>query len=159
MKQENKFVAQLFHYLAPFVDLEKELFICVDGGAAKAHSGGSASPLIDPAVPDLWLTLIGQEQAFGIEAKVLDHNKISVRQSQISAWRSDGTGHYKPTFWVATNREQSEYWCWSHSALVDCLNRTKSKQANVSLSIGRYAALHHSRSLPGLALHLLTHAS
>lgn len=89
MKQENRFVAQLFHYLAPFVDMERALFICVDGGAAKHHAGRAGSPLTDDAdVPDLWLALIGKKGSFGIGAKVIDQNSISVRQGQLRAWRT-----------------------------------------------------------------------
>ena len=60
MKQENRFVAQLFHYLAPFVDMERELFICVDGGAATHHAGLADAPLLDANVPDLWFAFCGQ---------------------------------------------------------------------------------------------------
>lgn len=81
MKQENRFVAQLFHFLAPFVDMSKDLFICVDGGAAKHHAGQDGAALLDPNVPDIWLSLVGHESPIGIEAKVIDeHNSISVRQ-------------------------------------------------------------------------------
>src|SRR5438874_7438498 len=103
MKQENRFVAQLFHFLAPFVDTEHDLFICVDGAAAARHSGAEGSRFIDSNLPDLWLTFCGHTAPTGIEAKVVEKNSISVRQAQLKAWCTNGTGAYQPTFWVATN--------------------------------------------------------
>lgn len=158
MKQENRFVAQLFHYIAPFVDTQQDLFICMDGGAAKHHAGREGSPIVDPDIPDLWLALVGKSECFGIEAKILDNRSISVRQSQLRAWRSDGTGHYRPRFWVTSNRTLTEFHCWRHSSLIGCLDRTKNKAANVSLSLSRYPADFTSSGLPELALHILRHA-
>lgn len=158
MKQENRFVAQLFHYLAPFVDMESDLFICVDGGAAKHHAGRKGSPLVDPDVPDLWLALAGKNSCFGIEAKVIDGNKISVRQSQLRAWRKGGTGYYCPKFWVAANREFTQYYCWHHSTLQPRLDRSKSTTDNVSLSVADTPADFKSKSISALALYVLTHA-
>lgn len=155
MKQENKFVAQLFHYLAPFTDTEKDLYICIDGGAAKNHSGNHDSVLLDPGVPDIWLTLVGQSSATGIEAKVLEDNKISFRQNQILAWRSNGVGNYKPKFWVATNRVLDRYYCWRHLSIVTRLDTTDSTADNVSLSVSNYPADFESSSLAELALFII----
>lgn len=158
MKQENRFVAQLFHYLAPFVDAQRDLFICVDGGAAKYHAGREGSPIVDADIPDLWLALVGKSECFGIEAKILENRSISVRQGQLRAWRSDGTGHYRPRFWVASNRTLSEFYCWKHTSLVHCLDRSRSKSCNVSLSIAGCVADFASTGLPELALYILTNA-
>ena len=155
MKQENRFVAQLFHYLAPFIDMERDLFICVDGGAATHHAGTENAPISDPDLPDLWFTLHGKESPIGIEAKVLDGQNISFRGSQLRAWRTDGTGRYTPTFWVATNRNLSEYFCWYHSTMVPRLDTTNSQQDNVTLSVSDYRADHYSKNLPELALFIL----
>src|SRR5687767_179245 len=102
MKQENRFVAHLFHFLAPFVDMERDLFICVDGGAAKHHAGREGARLLDPNVPDLWFALSGKEKYIGIEAKVLEQNSISIRRGQLQAWRTGGSGVYRPSFWAVT---------------------------------------------------------
>ena len=158
MKQENKFVAQLFHYLARFVDLERDLFICVDGGAAKHHAGRKDSPISDPDIPDLWLALSGKKGFTGIEAKVLDNQSISVRQGQLRAWRSDGSGKYRPSFWVAVDQEFKNFYCWRHSTLIPRLDKTKSTTANVRLSINDYPADHHSQNMAQLALYILSEA-
>lgn len=158
MKQENRFVAQLFHYLAPFVDMERDLFICVDGGAAKYHASRDGSSLKDPDVPDLWFALVGKPDCFGIEAKIIEGNKISVRQSQLRAWRTEGTGYYCPKFWVASNRDLTEYYCWLHSTLVPCLNLSRNTTANVSLSVTKYTADYNSKSISELALYILNNA-
>jgi hypothetical protein len=157
MKQENRFVAQLFHYLAPFVDMERDLFICVDGGAAKHHAGKEDAPLLDPNVPDLWLAFCGQTSHTGIEAKVLEKNSISIRKGQLQAWRTSGTGVYRPRFWVATNRQFNEFYCWHHSALLPRLDSSLSTVDNVSLSLAEYPPAHKSSNIAELALFILSH--
>jgi hypothetical protein len=158
MKQENRFVAQLFHYLAPFVNMDQELFICVDGAAAGRHAGYKGARLIDPDLPDIWLTLLGRDKPTGIEAKVIDKNQaISVRQSQLKAWRTNGTGAYQPTFWVATDCHLSEFHCWHHSTLVHRLDRSASTVENVLLRLAKYPPDHSSKHVAELALYILTH--
>jgi hypothetical protein len=157
MKQENRFVAQLFHYLAPFVDMERDLFICVDGGAATRHSIGEGARLVDANVPDLWLAFCGHSEYTGIEAKVLEGNSVSIRQGQLQSWRSIGTGAYRPRFWVATDRDITRFYCWHHSTLVPRLDNTASGVSNVVLSLSDYPADHESRSIAELALYVLTH--
>ena len=156
MKQENRFVAQLFHYLAPFVDMERDLLICVDGGATTRHSAGEDARLLDSNVPDLWLAFCGQPEYIGIEAKVLGGNSISIRQGQLQAWRSHGTGAYRPRFWVATNRDLTEFFCWHHATMLPRLDDTTNSSPNVSLSLTEYPADHSSHSIAELALYILT---
>jgi hypothetical protein len=156
MKQENKFVAQLFHFLAPFVDTDRELYICVDGGAANHHAGRDGSALLDPDVPDLWLAFQGQQSHTGIEAKILEGNSISVRQSQLRAWRSSGKGVYKPKYWVASNRTLSEYYCWDHSIMLPRLDATKSTVDNVAISMAKTPSSFSTKSLASLALYVLS---
>lgn len=158
MKQENRFVAQLFHFLAPFVDMSKDLFICVDGGAAKHHAGQDGAALLDPNVPDLWFTLVGTDTAFGIEAKVVEDGSISVRQGQMRAWKTDGVGAYQPRFWVATNRELSEFYCWHHAEIRRRLDESSSSVDNVKLSLSKYPPTHKGSNLAELALFILANA-
>jgi len=155
MKQENKFVAQLFHYLAPFVDAERDLFICVDGAATKQHAGRSASGLLDPDVPDLWLTLCGQSTPIGIEAKIIESGRISVRQSQLCAWRTGGKGTYRPRFWVTADRQLQEFSCWEHSTVATKLDASKSTIDNVAITLSKCKPSHYSSSIAQLALFIL----
>jgi len=159
MKQENRFVAQLFHFLAPFVETSKDLFICVDGGAAQHHSGQDGSALLDPDVPDLWFSLVGKESPIGVEAKVLEGNSISVRQGQLQAWKAGGRGAYQPSFWVATNRDLTEFYCWRHSAMRDRLSESKSRVDNVKISMAKCRPAHRTTSLAELALYILTESN
>ena len=158
MKQENRFVAELYHYLAPFVDIERELLICVDGGAAKHHSESDEGILKDSVLPDLWFSFVGQKDQVGIEAKVMDGNTISVRQGQLQSWRTDGSGAYCPQFWVTTNRDLSEFRCWRHQSMIDRLNSTNNTTDNVKLSLANYPADHISDSVAQLALFVLRSA-
>ena len=158
MKQENRFVAQLFHFLAPFVDYERDLLICVDGGAATHHAKRTESAIVDPDIPDIWCAFVGKAGFTGIEAKTIAANSISVRQGQLRAWRTVGKGHYRPSFWVATDSQLTEFHCWHHSSMVKRLDTTKSTVDNVSLSMSKYPADFTTGKLAELALYLLAHA-
>ncbi|WNJ97730.1 hypothetical protein RND59_16505 [Vibrio ruber] len=155
MKQENRFVADLYHLLSPFMDKDKDLYLCMDGGGAKHHAASEHGKLEDAVLPDIWFCLVGQEKHIGIEAKVFDSNNLSFRQMQIQSWRSDGSGIYTPHFWVATNRELTEYKCWFHKTMVARLNTTMSTVDNVSLSMSKYPADHESNTIQELALFIL----
>ncbi|MHA6195422.1 hypothetical protein ACX3YG_13735 [Pseudomonas wadenswilerensis] len=158
MKQENRFVAQLFHYLAPFVDLSEDLFICVDGGAAKHHAGQDGAALLDQNVPDLWFTLIGKGRPTGIEAKIIEKNSMSFRRGQVQAWRTNGGGRYQPELWVATNRDLSEFYCWHHTDIQRRLDDSTSNVDNIKLSLTNYPPAYRGPNLAGLALFVLTHS-
>ena len=153
MKRENSFVAQLFHYLAPFVDMEKELFICVDGATAAKYSPD------DPDLPDLWFTFCGHKTETGIEAKVINEkNSISIRQGQMRAWRTGGKGAYQPTFWVAANRALTEFFCWHHADFRPLLDSSNNKNDNVTRAVTKYFPIaHRSSKIAELALYILTH--
>ncbi|WP_157791894.1 hypothetical protein ACQCLI_20025 [Pseudomonas nitroreducens] len=159
MKQENRFVAQLFHYLAPFIDMGRDLFICVDGGAAKHHAGQVGAALIDPDVPDLWFYLVGKESPVGIEAKVIEAGSISVRQGQLQAWKTGGIGAYQPSFWVAANRTLTEFYCWHHADIRRRLDESRSCGENVKMSLRHYPPGHRGNCLAELALYILTTTS
>lgn len=155
MKQENRFVADLYHLLSPFVSKDKDIYLCMDGGAAKHHAAAEDSKLEDAVLPDIWISLVGQEKHIGIEAKVFDSNSLSFRQVQIQSWRSGGVGIYTPNFWVATNRELTEYKCWFHETMVPRLDSTSSTVDNVSLSRSYYPSDHESNTIQELALFIL----
>lgn len=159
MKQENRFVAQLFHYLAPFVDMEEDMFICVDGGAAKHHAAQAGAALLDSNVPDIWLTFVGQKSPVGIEAKVIEDNSISVRQGQLQAWKSGGHGAHQPIFWVATNRDVSKFFCWHHSDMRRRLDESTASTDNVKMSLAKYPPAHETSNLAELALFILSYAN
>lgn len=56
-KQEHRFVAELYRFLAPFVDVEAGVYLSLDGMAALR--GVEAKIFEDSDVPDLWFTLVG----------------------------------------------------------------------------------------------------
>jgi hypothetical protein len=158
MRQENRFVAQLFHFLAPFVDYERDLLICVDGGAATHHAARPESAIVDPDIPDIWCAFLGKPGFTGIEAKMLNGNTISVRKGQLSAWRSSGNGYYRPSFWVAADVGFTVFHCWQHSTMASRLDTTASTVQNVSLSMTKHPPDFSSKKLAELALYLLSHA-
>jgi hypothetical protein len=128
MKQEHRFVAQLFGYLAPFVNEKEQIFLSLDGEAAK--KGVRESHFKDPIVPDLWLTLL-DGRALRIEAKVVSWEKgFTIGASQRRAWFGGGSGAHKPTGWAVTNTALDEFYYWPHKRIV--------RRALKSINKGRY---------------------
>lgn len=155
MKQENRLVAELFRYLAPFCDTTKELYICVDGFAAQSAVG--AGRLRDPVLPDLWFSLVGQEAPTFIEAKILDeNNRAMLMQSQLTSWRTTGRGSYKPHFWIAGNREFNRFYFWSHSDFLVRLDPSRARSITATFRIpDQTLEFDH---IAKLALHVLREA-
>lgn len=132
MKQESRFVAELYRYLAPFIDTARELYVSLDGMAARR--GVLGGHFTDPDVPDLWFYLAGSLNLTLIEAKILDEdNRVSVGRGQLTAWRTSGPGAHKPSAWVATDESLSSFCYWTHAAFcVERLDMSNSQQDYVS---------------------------
>jgi hypothetical protein len=114
VKQESRFVADLYRYLAPFIDTDSPLYLSLDGIAAR--KAVSDSVFVDPDVPDLWFTLAGSSRLTLLEAKVLNADRsVTVNQGQLTAWRSTGSGQHKPTAWVAANEALTVFFYWTHT--------------------------------------------
>ena len=123
MKQESRFVAESYRYLAPFIDTGAHLHLGLDGEAAK--KGVSDSVFADPDVPDLWFTLVGSTRPTLLEAKVLHAGRrIIVNRRQLYAWRSSGLGRHKPTAWVATDEGLKTFLHWEHSDFIQQLDKS-----------------------------------
>jgi hypothetical protein len=130
MKQEHRLVAEVYRWLAPFVDTQHDIYISPDGQAAK--TAVAAGRFKDPDIPDLWFTLVGSHTPTYIEAKVVDDDgTVLVMQSQITAWRNSGTGTYKPHYWVATNRGFRKFYFWHHADFATLHSTTS--QNNIPL--------------------------
>jgi hypothetical protein len=151
MKQEHRLVAEIYRFIAPFIDTTKEIYLSLDGQAAKTAVG--AGRFTDPDIPDLWFTLVGAGKPTRIEAKVLDKGAASLMRSQILAWRSSGDGSYKPEAWVAANREFAEFYYWPHLSFVASLDRCTAARKTHKLSAPKDRLVF--TSIPELALHLL----
>jgi hypothetical protein len=151
ISQEHRLVAELYRYLAPFIDTTKEIYISPDGQAVKtAHQAGVFA---DAGVPDLWFTLAGEDQPILIEAKVLgERGKALLMQTQINAWRTAGRSRYKPRFWVATNRAFDRFYSWTHAEFLPALDACKApRNQDVSAPKSR----EEFTSIALLALHVL----
>ena len=126
MKQESRFVAELYRYLAPFIDATSPLYLSLDGIAAQ--KGVRDGEFIDPDVPDLWFTLAGSPRLTLLEAKVLHADRtVTVNQGQLTAWRSSGLGQHRPTAWVAADEPFRAFFFWTHAdflARLDASNAT-----------------------------------
>lgn len=152
MKQENRLVAELYRFLAPFIDTSKDIYVCLDGQAAA--TAVAAEKFIDATLPDLWVTFVGDFWRTLIEVKISeDEGGVLLMQSQLSAWRSSGGGAYKPKIWVAANRSFNEFYFWAHADFLPALDRTKAKGKTITLRppSSKLAFKHVSE----LALHIL----
>lgn len=156
MRQESRFVAELYRYLAPFIDTGKQFCLSLDGIAAR--KGVLEEVFADPDVPDLWFTLVGDESAVLIEAKILTGKRIvTLSQGQLAAWRSTGPGRHKPAAWVAANEDFREFRYWSHTDFVPILDACRS-----TVRYPRVTIPSHARAFADvrpLALHILRQAS
>jgi hypothetical protein len=70
MKQEQKLVAEVYRYLAPFIDTSRELYLSLDGQAPLVGVG--RGHFVDGTIPGPWFTILGNTRATLIEAKAAD---------------------------------------------------------------------------------------
>lgn len=155
MKQEQRLVAEIYRFLAPFIDTKKDLYVSLDGQAA--DTAVAAGRFTDAALPDLWFTLVGASSKTLIEAKIIeDRGGALLMQRQLSAWRSAGRGAYKPQFWVASNRSFNTFYFWNHEDFLPALD--KSKATGKTLTLRPPSTRLSFKSVPELALHILRSA-
>lgn len=155
MKQEHRFVAELYRYLAPFVDTTHDVFLSLDGSATLRGVG--AGVFTDTDVPDIWLRFIGNNSNTLLEAKVLnDNNTVTLTQGQLQSWRTGGNGAYIPNAWVAASRAFDTFSYWTHDAYLPRLDRcrARSSQPKVRIPEDRESF----EDVRGLALHILREA-
>ena len=119
MKQENRFVAQLYGYLAPFVNADARVHLALDGEAAKR--GVTEKLFHDPNVPDMWFTLV-DGRTLHLEAKLMSwKNGFSVGTAQLRAWLDPGNGKHKPTGWVLAREDRDDaFYYWPHKTIATC---------------------------------------
>jgi hypothetical protein len=126
MKQEHRFVADIYHYLVPFMDTRRPIYVSLDGEAAER--GVRERLFVDRYVPDLWFFFPGSSEPVLVEAKIMNPDgSITINQGQLCAWRKKGKGEHKPIAWVASNEDLSEFYYWSHADFLEKLDRYKSR--------------------------------
>ena len=129
MKQEQRLVAEVYRFLAPFVDTTKPIYISLDGQAAQ--TGLRKGLFTDSTIPDLWFTFVGGQTQTLIEVKTIRAGKVMLMRSQLQAWRSTGTGAHKPKSWIAVNTEFDRFYYWTHDAFLPRLDATQAKTKTV----------------------------
>lgn len=150
MKQEHRFVADLYRYIAPFIDTAEPIFLSLDGEAAK--KGVSEKHFGDAGIPDMWFTLVGATMPTLIEAKIVEGKKVTLSQSQLCAWRGRGPGAHKPCAWVAANDSFEKYFCWRHDDFVSLLDTCTSERKYPQIRIPSNAQEFADIRLVALAL-------
>lgn len=125
MKQEQRLIAELYRFLAPFIDTKKAIFVSLDGAAAKIAK--QQGRLDHETIPDLWFTFVGHAEKVLIEAKILDKGSVLLMKNQLNAWRSSENRSHVPQYWVASNRDFDRFYFWSHDAFVEKLRVCRAK--------------------------------
>ena len=159
MRQENKFVAELYRYLAPFIDTKKTIHLSLDGMAAK--NGVNQGILDDADVPDFWFTLIGSGHQTLLEAKTLTkNNQVTLGSNQVSSWRAQGSGKHRPHAWVAVSLDFKTFYFWSHQDFLEHLNKLKILRKYNPFTIpDKVKNLQSFETVEELALHILRYFS
>jgi hypothetical protein len=155
MKQEHRLVAELYRFIAPYIDTTKDIYVSLDGQAA--DTAVVAGRFKDAAIPDLWFSLVGAASPTRIEAKIIEDNGGALlMQSRLSAWRTAGAGAYKPQFWVASNRSFNKFYFWTHGEFLPSLDNSKA-QSN-TLTLRPPESRREFNHISELALHVLRKA-
>ena len=151
ISQEHRFVAEVYRFLAPFVDTTSEIYLSLDGIAAEG--GRKQGKFEDARVPDLWFTIIGASAPTLIEAKVAKNDVVTLGQSQLAAWKKSGSGKHIPEAWIAVDKGFKTFFYWDHESFEDILETITSNKDYVQISIppGRVSF----SDVAALALHIL----
>jgi hypothetical protein len=133
MKQEQRLVAEVYRYLAPFIDTSRDIYLSLDGQAALVGVGQGR--FVDGTIPDLWFTLIGRANPTLIEAKAFDaKGRVLLMQSQLQAWRTSGAGGHRPSYWIGVSNSFDTFFLWKHSDFLLALDNSQNKQDTVTLA-------------------------
>lgn len=152
VKREHFLVAELYRHLATFVDAEREIYLSLDGIAAK--KGVKENLFKDPDVPDLCFTLLdGRDVA--IEVKLLYGKRIGAGRGQYAAWFGSGTGAHKPTGWVVADEKLTGFFYWPHADMVKQRTKPPGPSESKSVAIPVPTITPMFRSVRHLALHIV----
>ena len=154
MKQEQRLVAEVYRFLAPFVDTTKPSYVSLDGQAAEM--GVQQGLFSHATIPDLWFTLAGSHEPLPIEAKIVHDRRVLIMQSQLIAWRSTGTGAHRPHAWIAADRSFETFYYWSHPAFLSRLDATRAGTPTLQLRLPDTRT--EFQHVNELALHVLRNA-
>jgi hypothetical protein len=152
VKQEHRVVAELYGYMAAFVDPDRPIYLSLDGVAAER--GVKEGLFKDPDVPDMVFTLVdGREVA--IEVKILYGKRIGTGLGQYNAWFGSGAGAHKPTGWVVADEKLSSFFYWSHGEMVKQRTTPPGASEKKSVKIPVPTTTPMFPSLRHLALHVV----
>jgi hypothetical protein len=106
---ENRFVADVFNRLWPWMDHTKDIWFCHDDGGRGYES-----------TPDLCFHFQGIDKQFRLECKVIDFikkpptDRVKTYKKQLETW-SQPTSQAAPLLWLAKHKEDDRYYFWEHS--------------------------------------------
>ena len=82
--------------------------------------------------------------------------RVLVMQSQLTAWRSGGTGTHPPHAWIAADRSFETFYYWSHAAFLPRFDGTRATTPTLQLRLPEARTeFHHVNEL---ALHIIRNA-
>ncbi|HWB06277.1 MAG TPA: hypothetical protein VG796_24855 [Verrucomicrobiales bacterium] len=155
MKQEQRLVAEVYRFIAPFVDTEKDLYVSLDGQAAEI--GMQQGLFQHRTIPDLWFTFVGATKATLLEAKIIHEERVLLMQSQLRDWKSDGSGTHRPNAWIAAAKPFDRFYLWTHAEFLPRLDAARGKTPTVSIRIPETLRVFQSASQ--LALQIIRDAA
>jgi hypothetical protein len=64
LKEENRFVSEIYHLIAPFIDINQQIFLMLDGEAAR--HGFRKRKISNFVLPDMVFKLVGKNKQIRI---------------------------------------------------------------------------------------------
>lgn len=133
MKQEQRLVAEVYRFIAPFVDTAKDIYVSLDGQAAEI--GMQKGLFNHQTIPDLWFTFVGATSATLLEAKIIHEKHVLLMQSQLRGWKSGGAGTHRPDAWIAATKSFDNFYLWTHEEFLPRLDASGGNGKTVSVRI------------------------
>lgn len=144
MSRENKFAADLYAYLRPWMDHGNPVGFLTDEAQRN-----------DEAKPDLFFNFAGNSTQFRIEVKVIKSSgSVKVTSKQAATWHQDDSTD-APHIWVCIAEDTDVYYLWPNDDFVKALQdasaevapyltvqapATKTKCANFNLLVAEIIA-------------------
>ncbi len=108
MKDENRFTAELYARLWPWLNHSKPTRLMLDDGGQ-----------CEVAHPDICVYFDGSDEEMRTECKVLDargqnKNCVEPTEKQLRTWSQDAHLSGRPHLWAAKVEDTQNYYLWTH---------------------------------------------
>ena len=128
MSQEIRFNAEVYgHFYFIFKNIEKTLFLMLDGITAKSrHKNGQ---LPHQTLADICFIKTGNKNPTCIEGKTVKNNRrVSLSKNQLEGWNSNEKNPFKPKHWIAVSNDYSKYFYWAMEDMQEGIDEAYNKK-------------------------------